>query len=346
MNKHYFPLLLCLLFMGYSGAINPPRMRLSPYFGNPLGMKYTRIEDLGEHKYDGGLFDENNDLIYTAGAGYIDMGHLRESADRTRYLFEICLSNIQTQSTEFSFQVIEPAEYRVHIDYPSNWDTLDSHEKQRIGRKIAIDLGQHFAYLSAIWHEIVTWYGYASTGWFSEQISSFSWEDGYSDLLGAKLAARVLKENEKDYDHAMTEIIRQELKKLNPQSIEIARQATKRIYGKWFSGRFPSITMKKRNFDIGFEDGQITPFRVPGICSGAPEISCSLPLLDSLALYGFTIRLEIIPRESDRNSILSILYPAGGETAIEPDTQFPLIIRHIRDEAIKKDGLLVDKPTL
>jgi hypothetical protein len=346
MNKHYFPLLLCLLFTSYSEAINPPRIRLSPFFGNPSGMKYTRIEDLGKHNYNGGLFDENNALIYTAGAGYIDMGHLRESADRTRYLFEICFANIQTQRTDFSFQVIEPAEYRVHMNYPSNWDTFDPHEKQRIGREIAIDLGQYCAHRSTIWHEIVTWYGYASTGWFSEKISSFSWEDSYSDLLGTKLAAMVLKENGKDYNHAMTEIILQELNKLNPQSPEIAQQATKLIQDKWYSGQYPLISMKKRNFDVGFEDGQITPFRVPGICIGAPEIPCVRPLLDSLSLYGFTMRLVMIPHESERNNILSILYPAGGGTTIEPDTQFLLIIRHIRDEAIKMDGLLVDKPTL
>ena len=158
-------------------------------------MKYTRIEDLGSHNYDGGLFDENNALIYTAAAGYIDMGHLRESADRARYIFEVCYANILAQNTDFSYKVIEPAEYHVHIDYPANWNSLDVYQKQRISREIAIDLGQNFAQKSTIWHEIVTWYGYASTGLISEKASSFSWEDGYSDLLGTKIAAMVLKEN-------------------------------------------------------------------------------------------------------------------------------------------------------
>lgn len=346
MNKNYFPLLLCLLLIGYSGAISPPRMRPSPYFGNLFGMNYARIEELGKHHYEGGLFNENNALIYTAAAGYIDIGHLRESADRTRYLFEVCYANIQAQNTEFTFTVIEPAEYHVYITYPEHWNWLDEPERRRISRVISVELGQYFAHQSTIWHEIVTWYGYASTGVLEEKASSFSWEDSYSDLLGTKLAAMVLRENANDYNRAMAEIIVGELRKLYPQSPKTAKQATNLIKGNWFSGRYPLVAMKKRNFDVGFEDGQITPFRVPGICTDVPEIPCILPILDSLSLYGFTMRLEMIPRESERNNILSILYPAGKGTTIEPDTQFPLIIRHIRDEAIDKYGSLVDQPTL
>ena len=206
------PKVSILIFLGCAAcaaALEPPRLRPSPYFGSFSGLNYTSVKDLGRHGYEN-FFGENNALIYTAKAGYIDMGHLRESADRARYLFDICYDNLLAGTTDFSYTVIEPAVYHVHLDYPENWSELGEHQRNRIAREVAIDLGQHFAHLSTIWHEIVTWYGYASTGLLSEKASSFSWEDGYSDLLGTKIGAMVLRDNTKSYNEGMTAMIVQE----------------------------------------------------------------------------------------------------------------------------------------
>ncbi|MBL7215362.1 MAG: DUF4056 domain-containing protein [Phycisphaerae bacterium] len=326
-------------------AINAPRLRPSPYFGSFSGMSYSSLEDLGRHDYDS-FFGENNSLVYTAKAGYIDMGHLRESADRTRYLFEVCFENIRNSNTDFSFEVIEPAVYYVTLEYPDNWSQLNDDQKNRIAREVSIDMGQRFAHLSTVWHEIVTWYGYASTGLLSEKASSFSWEDSYSDLLGTKLAASVLRENTCDYNDGMTEIIGRELAKLDPQSVETAKKATETVKGKWFSGRYPFLTMKRRNFDVGFDDEFVTPFRVPGICDDAPEEPCRVPLLESLQQNGFKMRLTMTPKETERKDILKIIYRAGNGTTLQPQKDFPEIIGHIRKEAIRQSGRKVDKPVL
>jgi hypothetical protein len=319
-------------------------LRPSPYFGSISGLSYTEVQDLGRHDYDS-FFGENNSLIYTARAGYIDMGHLRESADRTRYLFEVCYEKIRNSQLDFSYEIIEPAQYHVYVKYPDNWDSLSDDRRNQIAREVAIDLGQHFAHLSTIWHEIVTWYGYASTGLLSEKASSFSWEDGYSDLLGTKIAASVLREN-RPYNEGMTAKIVQEIQKLDPQSVEIAKKATETIKGKWFSGRYPFLSMKRRNFDVGFDDGYITPFRVPGICGDVPVEPCRVPTLDSLKKHGFTVRLTMTPRERERRNILSIIHSSRKQETLEPVKDFPVIVRHIRDEAIRKEGRNVDRPVL
>ncbi len=327
-----------------SSTISAPRLRPSPYFGSISGLSYTEVQDLGRHDYDS-FFGENNSLIYTARAGYIDMGHLRESADRTRYLFEVCYEKIRNSQLDFSYEIIEPAQYHVYVKYPDNWDSLSDDRRNQIAREVAIDLGQHFAHLSTIWHEIVTWYGYASTGLLSEKASSFSWEDGYSDLLGTKIAASVLREN-RPYNEGMTAKIVQEIQKLDPQSVEIAKKATETIKGKWFSGRYPFLSMKRRNFDVGFDDGYITPFRVPGICGDVPVEPCRVPTLDSLKKHGFTVRLTMTPRERERRNILSIIHSSRKQETLEPVKDFPVIVRHIRDEAIRKEGRNVDRPVL
>ena len=234
-----------ILFIGVVAnavGIRTHRLRPSPYFGSISGISFSDSKDLGEHNYDS-FFGEKNPLIYTAKAGYIDIGHLRESADRARYLFEICNENIVKGNTRFSYKVIEPAIYNVAIDYPDNWHELSEDQQRRISREVSIDLGQHFAQQSTIWHEIVTWFGFSSVGLFSEKPSSFSWEDAYSDLLGIKLAAKVLRENPKSYDETMTQIISDELAKLSPQSVATAKKATKQIRGQWYSGRYPFVKM-------------------------------------------------------------------------------------------------------
>jgi hypothetical protein len=325
-------------------SIEEPKLRPSPYFGCVTGLNYTDIDHLGRHYYN--RFLKGNELIYTGKAGYIDLGHLRESADRTRYLSEVCNENILNGKKEFTFTIIEPAQYNVSLTYPDNWDQRSMADRQRIAREVAIDLGQHLSHLSTIWHEIVTWYGYASTGLLSEKASSFSWEDDYSDLLGSKLAAEVLRDNTQSFDDGMTDIIKRELAKLDPQSVETAKRATDIIDGKWFSGRFPFLTMKRRNFDVGFDDGTVSPFRVPGVCDGDPEVPCRVPTLDSLKSNGFGMRLTLTPKESERGKILRIVHTKNKGETLEPKVDFPIIIQHIRAEAIRKDGRNVDKPVL
>lgn len=325
-------------------TISAPRLRPSPYFGSISGLSYSDIDDIGRHDYDS-FFGENNSLIYTAKAGYIDLGHLRESADRTRYLYEVCYANIKSGRTDFSYEIIEPAQYQVLLQYPDNWQSLSETEKDRIAREVAIDLGQHFAHMSTVWHEIITWYGYSSLGLMSEKASSFSWEDGYSDLMGTKIAAMVLRNNT-SYNEGMTKAVVEEIKKLDPQSAETAKKATNLIKGEWFSGRYPFLSMKRRNFDVGFDDGYITPFRVPGISDGVAEERCKVPTLDSLSRYGFTMRLLLTPRGSERKDVLAIVDRKGKQQTLEPKLDFPRIIEHIRNEAIDDKGQTVVKATL
>ncbi len=339
-------ILFCVSSIVASAQLHPPRLRPSPYFGSITGLSYADFDELGKHNYDR-MFGEKNPLVYTAKAGYIDIGHLRESADRARYLFDICYHNIRKGRKSFSYKVIEPAIYKVTLEYPDNWSQLSEADRQKAAREVAIDLGQHLAQQTTIWHEIITWYGYASTGLLSEHNSSFSWEDGYSDLLGTKLGAMALRENSKTYNKAMTEIIERELEKLDPQSESTAKKATKAIQGKWFTGRYPFMTMKKRNFDVGFDDHEISPFCVPDIVDNAEELPCSVPQLEeSLSEHGFAMELELTPKSKQRKQVLKIIYPNGGGKTLRPAEHFPKIIDHIRELAVEDVGEDVDSPTL
>lgn len=58
--------------------------------------------------------------------------------------------------------------------------------------QLAAWLAGHLAFEIAQWHEIAQWYGFQSVPGFSEEISAFSPEDLYSNLLGARLAINVI----------------------------------------------------------------------------------------------------------------------------------------------------------
>ena len=338
-------LLVCILW-GTSAcavSINPPKLRPSPYFGCISGLKFADVNDLEPHHYDASFWDQYP-LVYTAKAGYIDIGHLREAADRARYVIEVCYENIEKKNTVFSYELVEPDTYEVTLKYPDDWDQLEADQKQTIARDVSIELGQRYAQYSLIWHECITWFGYASAGFLSEKPSSFSWEDTYSDLLGTKLGAMAVRDETQSYDEAMTQIISRELKKLEPQPVAVAQEATNLISGKWFSGRYPFVKMNKRNFDVGFDDGAISPFRVPGICEDAVEEPCQVPSLEAVTQYGFTVHLKMIPKVDERKDIFETIFPNDG--TLDPEKHFPRIVERVRRLAIKETGKDTDKPTL
>lgn len=324
-------------------GIVKPRIRPSPYFGKIDGIGYPRIEDIGKHSYDFSLF-ENNGLFYSSKAGYIDLGHLRDSADRTRYIYQLAYKAIDSGSEEFSFTVGEPARYHVKLVYPDNWDITVEGEKREIAQELSIEMGRYAGFISTVWHEIITWYGWKCTGVFSEKHSAFSWEDLYSDCVGSRIVAKVLREGG-DYDSAMTAAIKEELQRLDVQEPAVARAATEKIKGKWFSGIYPFIKMYKRNFDIGREDGTITPFIVKGIGADDAHEACPVPQLDNLRKYGFVMELQLEPRELEKRIIYKILGKSNND-GIDPDADFPILIRQIKTEVIQDAGEDVEKTEL
>lgn len=321
-----------------------PRMRIGEYFGAFPKMTYLDVDKLGNHKSQGG-FGEKNGMLYTCNGGFIDLGHLREAADRTKYASEQIQSGMKTSKKDISLKFFEPAEYKLTINYPDGWENLGEKEKDRLSKETAIQLGQYCAQSSTIWHEIITWYGFSSIGVIPENPSSFSFEDCFSDFLGTHLATKALRGNS-DYDSAMTFLIKEELKKLDVQSLETAGKANHAIRGKdrWYSaGMYPFINMNKRNFNTGRDKGYISPWLVPGICSCTKPQVYPVPSLNSISTNGFSFGLRIIPHESEKSKIFKIIQE---KESVQPEVHFTKIIKHIREEAIKQKGNEVDVPNL
>jgi hypothetical protein len=324
--------LFCLFLSGCSfSVLGKPRPRMGSYATSTLGTNFIDSTNLGTHCYEDSLF-ENNGIVYTCRGGHIDIAHLRIAADYTRYLCNKTLKCLMDNKTELTFGLnVEPSTFFVRFTYPENWGSLPPEEKEKAAREVALELGQYFAFTMTTWHEVLTYYGYKCMAILPEEPSAFSWEDIYSNLLGTRLSARAIEDKDRGYNEAMTRLIKEELDALQIQSAKTAHDVSEKMRGTWFEG-FVLIDMKKRNLDIGTDDGFVTPSLVPGVCGNPEPQSYPAPTLEAFNRYGFTMRFEIEPKEFEGGKILSIIYPDGCGKKIQLAHDLPLIVEHIKED--------------
>jgi hypothetical protein len=312
-----------------------------------VGTRFLDPADLGPHAYRFNFWEKNG-IVYTCKAGHVDIAHLRIGADWTAYLAAKTFECLMQDDTGFSFRLsVEPSRYFVRIMYPANWQDQPQEDKERIARDVSIKLGQYLAFSATTWHEILTWFGYRCIGVIPEFPSAFSWEDSFSNLLGTRLAASILQDPEADFDKEMTLAIDRELERLGAQSRHTARWAAEKMRGQWFSGQLLFLVdTKRRNLDIGLDDGRVSPTIVPDLseCKGAEVQSYPVPDLDFLSEYGFSVRLEIEPREWEKNKILRAAYPDGQNAGrrLEPAIHFARLMYHIQQDAVENHHYSID----
>jgi len=319
-----------------------PRSRIGRYASPSIGTVFDEPNNIGKHGYlPGG--SEKRGIVYTCKAGHIDLAHMRKSADWTAYLYWNFAERMKKKATTLSFKFREPTRYHIELTYPGYWDEMPQEERDAIIKDVAIRLAEYSAYTGTMWHEMLTWFGFRSTGFYPEFPSAFAWEDTFSDLFGTHIAAKALRDTEHDYDEAMTLALDRELVELGAQPKRVAVRASKSVSGQWFSGDFLFlINMKVRNFDIGIDDGYITPFLVPELaeCEGAEPHAYPVPNLESIGEHGFDVKFELEPREAERKKIFRVLWPERDQwrERLVPTEHFAMIMDYIVKDAVENHG--------
>lgn len=318
----------------------PPRLRYGATPCVRLGAPFIG-GDLGTHGYYFRL-SEKNGIAYTSRGGHIDTMHVRIAADWAAYLAAKSYRHLMRGDPSFSYKLLaDRSRHTVHISYPANWQTLPPEQRRRAAREAALTMGPYLAFTMVSWHEILTWYGFRSVGVVQESHSAFSWEDSYSNLLGAVVAARALRDTQHSYDQAVTIVFDQEMSVLGVQPASVARQASASVRGKWYVAHpVGFLAVMRRNCDVGADDGYVTPVLVPNLPGITAEpASYPAPTLDGLSQYGIRAFVDIEPHEWERGKILRIVYPDGRGTRIYPAAHFAPIIAHIHQEITDKYGL-------
>lgn len=347
-------LVLAITLSGCGGAGNgSPRVRFASYPTATGGTNFTG-QELGHHGYHGSG-SEKNGITYTCAGGHVDIAHLRKAADWTLYLSAKAYEHIRHGDAEFSFKLYEPSLYYVTLTYPENWNDLSEQQREAVAHDVSVGLGRYFAFTATTWHEIISYFGYRSTGIFPEHASAFSWEDSYSNLLGTHIAAEVLKNastldihDTNEYDMAMTVALDVEMARLGIQSSSIARDAAASVRGRWFTGDLIFVDMKKRHFDVGVDDGMVTPLITApeiGPCGPVEPASYPAPQLDFVKRHGFAVGFEMEVREGVKRKILRAAYPDEEErqNRIRPNIHFARIMRYIERDAIENNRTITDE---
>jgi hypothetical protein len=315
----------------------PPRIRPGTYATATHGVPFLDPTAIGPHSYRFS-WAERNGIVYTCRGGHIDIAHVRKAADCTGYLAGLTLERLRKGETRFQCRLIEPSLYWVELTPPPEWDRLADAERERIARDVSREFAQYVAFTALTWHEFLTWFGYQPRPHKSEFPSAFSWEDTYSNLLGVHIAGIVL-ENGGCFSEALTVILDQWLQELGGLPARVGREATMRMDGTWYTRGWLTTKVWERNFDLGLDDGHVTPTLIPAVpgCGGAEPLPLTVPTLDSLARYGFSAKVEIEGRVWEMKKIRKALATEGCPNVerLDPVAHYPLLIEYLRRDSEK-----------
>jgi len=303
-------------------------------------LTYFSGRDLGKHSYHLGGAEENG-IVYTCGAGHLDMAHVRKAMDWTAYLASKTYQVILKKETEFSFLGNEPARYYVRLTYPPVWEIMPTHEVKAIAREVAIDIGAYLTYTSTTLHEIFSWYDFSITIVFSEFSSAFSWEDNMSNLLGCMIGSQALRQGP-DFNASATRVLCEELERLDIQPMSVAKNASKEVEGQWYTGKLFLGDLIQRHFDIG-ADGFVEACTVDiPECEGCMPAPFPVPTLAPVLKQGVLVELEIKPYFA-KDKILTAAYPdhSKRKRRITP-AHFPAIIQSIVRDAEERGYAYID----
>ncbi len=263
-------LLILLIFPNGNGSVlpfarkpsdPPPRIiRTCCAFGSDLkisGIPFKRItevtslSEIGAHVYLGGK-NEGNGIIYTEKGGFIDLGHLRDIADWTRYLYNEILS------TKGDYKEIT-------LGREGGKKTLNLWIPADISNQDAASLAGRIAYDLSVWHEIGTWFGTSYIPFVPERYSAFSPEDQYSNLTGAVLGVSALN-SEQPFELAMTGLVDKMLTDLKAvDTREKTLDAMEAVVGDWWTRdmKLPSKKVLIKRYVNA--DSTLIPWVVPSL---------------------------------------------------------------------------------
>ena len=170
--------------------------------------------------------------VYTSAAGLVDLGHVRDMADMTRWVFD---------SLEGGATRLVLAEGQVDVGTPPTSSTD------------ALALAASIAYVESWAHEL--------SSWDTEPFSAFSPEDLPSNMVGIELARRAITLGgpyPAAIDAALTTLLT-ELGARPPADTAAALTKVRTTAGKpgWYSP-LPALTLDRRNFD-----GSVWPAGMP-----------------------------------------------------------------------------------
>lgn len=270
------------------------------------------ISEMGMHHYLGSK-DEGNGIIYTKKGGFIDIGHLRDYADWTVYLYSVIQSGIESNKPVVLNLESEGGTKTITLE---NLHGLDKHKMSELAAKIAYDL--------SVWHEIATWFGASFIPMVPERYSSFSPEDLYSNLLGAKLAMQAI-ESDLEYNAAMTSLLASTLDSLDAvATAEDTYTAMEQVENIWWTRKKALPSGKILMVRYLDSESYLIPWLLPGDEKSNSYCTLYKPDPALTAFYKFSIALN--------RKFLLVTMDSTQQNATITQNDFSWIISLVQDD--------------
>jgi hypothetical protein len=281
-------------------------------------------------------------LLYSCDAGFLDVAHIRKSADWARYLALEIRAALVAGKAAIVIQAEEPSRYHLAFRYPPDWQRLAPGERDAVIAELSIRLGQHVSEVANTWHEIITFYGYSSTPVLSEKRSAFTYDDMTSHLVGARVAGMAMRDGSQGYDAALTGALGSELARLRVVSAAETKIALQAVKGRWWD----SFSARKRDLRAALDDRHTVPWIVRGLsfCPDPRPAPLNLPGLADVGGRDFTgfLDLAIEPNIPQAEVFLASLDPRPD--LVRPTEHFPAIMAGIRSSLVADYDEGVDQP--
>lgn len=307
-----------------------PRARMGclPFPGLMTLYATAGAEGLGEHGYSADRGEASRGIVYTTRGGFLDVAHIRNSIDTTAYIHARVSHALREGWGCVRFRLHEPSVYEVTLTEPDSWAGMSPAERARVVDEAALRLSQRLALEAMTWHEILTWYGYKSTGLISEAGSAFTYEDGPSHAVGVLIAGEALRRGG-DFNAEVTLLLDQTLEELGMVGPEELAEAVRAVDGDWWSGG----KARRRHLETGLERGGITPWVVEGVAFADPAgpVTWDIPTMDDVFGHdcGVLESVAIRPKVFEEGKIMRRL--GDGAERVRPRRDFPVLIADIRE---------------
>ena len=329
-----------------------------------LGYKIANIissDEMGPHTYDSGYVHvprggasqysinrENNGLVYTCRGGFIDTAHVRDYIDWSLYVSsQVAAGLLSGARHEFTLPD-EGGKRRIIVNQ------IDPELIRRIGaRRLSLWLAEWITWKMSVWHEISTWYGFATVPGFTEEGSAFSPEDLYSNALGVRLLPAIIyrhaERSELDYNSSVDQWLRQIVEFLQPVPKDVGFEASEAVDKLWWdsdAGTPSKQQVLRRSMDF---EGEIEPWLVPASrmpaalrenCGDAPDPQ----VLNAPEGYSGVDFGQLITLEIEVNDDIASRHPftETGRTITQSD--FPRLVEAVRKQNRAEFGDDADRP--
>ncbi len=195
-----------------------------------------------------------NGFVYTGSGGFIDLGHVRDCADFTRFFALQCHSCASTVATD-----------RIGTE-GGDVSLVRQPCTPTHSTVVAALAGAKLAYDQATWHEIVTYFPGLGKVKKDQKFSSFSPEDNFSNALGVLIGYRAFITPGRTFNETVDIELVKALQFLKAASKETTAKAMEYVEDFWWTdpvNEFPKAIRRNLNAVSPIRPWLVTDIAIP-----------------------------------------------------------------------------------